>query len=90
MCAAGATILGNTWVSEFVDRKWRSVDHSRAARALWGHMNCRARASTTTMAGAIRLYQRKAISIGFGAYLAFAGAIYLAWRGITWKGVARD
>ena len=33
---------------------------------------------------------RKAISIGFGAYLAFAGAIYLAWRGITWKGVARD
>ena len=42
------------------------------------------------MAGAIRLYQRKAISIGFGAYLAFAGAIYLAWRGITWKGVARD
>ena len=29
---------------------------------------------------------RKAISIGFGSYLAFAGAIYLAWRGITWKG----
>jgi hypothetical protein len=29
---------------------------------------------------------RKAISLGFGAYLAFAGAIYLAWRGLTWKG----
>lgn len=29
---------------------------------------------------------RKAISIGFGTYLAAAGAIYLAWRGLTWKG----
>ncbi|MGE0581117.1 MAG: hypothetical protein AB7P31_03110 [Steroidobacteraceae bacterium] len=29
---------------------------------------------------------RKAVSIGIGVYLAFAGAIYLTWRGVTWKG----
>lgn len=28
---------------------------------------------------------RKVISIGFGTFLATASALYLAWRGLTWK-----
>lgn len=32
---------------------------------------------------------RKAISIGFGTYLAFAGAIYLAWRGFKLRPAVR-